>query len=493
MVTEVKHFESLYPVQAREKELAQIVNFVREGNSAQIISLPGVGRSNILGLLAYNRAVRLKHFPTKNAFVHFILVNFSELAGRELIDVTKLMFLNLVDSLRDRDMQEEYAVTNEIFRESLSYQDELVIFQGLKRAVDYLAVEKKLTLIFLFDRFEEYVPMLSHAFFSNLRILRNLAKYRFSVVFTLYKPLEEILEAELLADFYEFVAGHIVYLSLYDEPTVTFRLAYLEQLTGKKLSEQTRTGLLKLTGGHWKLTRAGAEAILASEESAKDAILVSEAHPESGSWTSQDDSLSEFLLQQKPIRGALREIIFSFTPEEQKYLNSLVILEGSANWRRPREAQAGDPIATPALGKASLQDDRVRDYFEQLGLLRDGRLTIPLLAAYLQQEQEALKNQPQQIVYDEETNTIKQGETVLSDSLTAAEFRLLAYFLKHSGQVVNREDLISIVWQDAKSTAGVTDQAVDQLIFRLRRKIEENPNQPKHLLTVKGRGFSFAP
>lgn len=447
MLADVKHFESLYPSEARDKELEQIVGFVKEGNSAQIISLPGVGRSNLLGLLAYNREVRQKHFPTKNEFVHFIFVNFSELAGRPLLDVTKLMFLNLVDSLRERDMNEEYAVTNEIFRESLSYQDELVMFQGLKRAVNYLAVAKKLTLIFLFDRFEEYVPMLSHAFFSNLRILRNLAKYRFSVIFTLYKPLEDILEPELLADFHEFVAGHIVYLALYDEPTVRFRLSYLEELTGKKLPEKTRKELLMLTGGHWKLTRAGAEAILAAGET--------------------QENLTEFLLRQKPIKGALRDIIFSFTPEEQK------VLQGGADvWAQHRE---------------------VEESFERLGLVSDNKLTIPLLQAYLQEEQETLKNQPQQIIYDSETNTIRQGETVLSDSLTAAEFRLLAYLLQHPERVVGREELITIVWQDEKSTAGVTDQAVDQLIFRLRRKIETNPNTPKHLLTVKGRGFSFVP
>lgn len=493
MITDVKHFESLYPVTAREKELEQIVNFVREGNSSQVISLPGVGRSNILGLLAYNREVRQKHFPTKNAFVHFILVNFSELSGRPLIDVTKLMFLNLVDSLRDRDMLEEHAVANEIFRESLSYQDELVLFKGLKRAVEYLAVEKKLTLIFLFDRFEEYIPMLSHAFFSNLRILRNLAKYRFSVIFTLYKPLEDILEAELLADFYEFVAGHTVYLSLYDEPTVTFRLSYLEQLTGKKLVETTRKELLSLTGGHWKLTRAGAEAILAS-----DFVILSESeesHTKDPSTESQDNSLAAFLLKQKPIRGALREIILSFTPEEQKCLQ-VFVTQSKATFPRHAELDSASNKEIPNYHRSTnfsevpqVRDDQIREYFEKIGLVKAGELAIPLLGVYL--EQEHIKNQPQHIVYDEETNTIRHGETVLSDSLTAAEFRLLAYFLKHPGRVIDREELISIVWQEAKSTAGVTDQAVDQLIFRLRRKIEDNSSQPRHLLTIKGRGFSF--
>jgi DNA-binding winged helix-turn-helix (wHTH) protein len=486
MNTEVKHFESLYPVETREQELGQLVNFVREGNSSQIVSLPGVGRSNILGLLAYNRAVREKHFPTKNAFVHFVLVNFSEVADRPLIDATKLMFLNLVDSLREREMLEEHAVASEIFRESLSYQDELVLFKGLKRVVEYLAVGKKLTIIFLFDRFEEYVPMLDHAFFSNLRILRNIAKYRFSVVFTLFKPLEDILEASLLADFYEFVAGHVVYLRLYDEPSVSFRLAYLEQLTGKTIPDARKAELLELTGGHWKLTRAGAEAILANDVimSPSTSLRVNfseESHTKDPSAKPQDDWLQSFLLQQKTVTGALREILFTLTPEEQKYLQDLVI-----------PGLTGNPDSRIRENDKS-EYERVNEYFKKIGLVKEGNITIPLLSAYISLEQAAKQTEKQPIVFDEEKNVIRKGETVLSDSLTAAEFRLLAYLLRHPERVIEREELLAVVWQDAKTTAGVTDQAIDQLIFRLRRKIEENPNQPTHLVTVKGRGFSFTP
>src|SRR5205814_74896 len=104
-----------------------------------------------------------------------------------------------------------------MFRESLSFRDELVLFQGLKDAIDYLALEKKLTIVFLFDRFEDYIPTVSAEFFTNLRILRNRAKFQFSVVFSLNRPLEMVLEPAQLADFYEFVAGHQIYLRMYDK------------------------------------------------------------------------------------------------------------------------------------------------------------------------------------------------------------------------------------------------------------------------------------
>ena len=95
-------------------------------------------------------------------------------------------------------------------------------------------------------------------------------------------------------------------------------------------------------------------------------------------------------------------------------------------------------------------------------------------------------------MYEPATNLIKKGGIVLSDHLTKAEFRLLRHLLQHKDEVVEREDIVTTVWGENASTAGVTEQAIDQLIFRLRRKIETDPNNPLHLVTIKGRGVKFA-
>ena len=91
-----------------------------------------------------------------------------------------------------------------------------------------------------------------------------------------------------------------------------------------------------------------------------------------------------------------------------------------------------------------------------------------------------------------ETGEILKGETVLSDKLTSLEYRLLKFMLENKNRVLGKEEIINAVWREAKTTLGVTDQALDQLIFRLRKKIEDDPNNPEHILTVKGRGFKFS-
>lgn len=445
------HFESLYPDATRFDEIEQIFRFVKEGNSCQIVGFPGVGRTNLLGFLSYNKAIRLRHMGDEQKWFHFVMVHFTELRKRPLSDATKLMFLTLVDSLREREMEEEYQKAREIFKESLAFNDEFVLFQGLKRVIDLLALEKKLTIVFLFDRFEEYVPMLSQEFFSNLRILRNRAKYRFSVVFSLNRPLEDLLEPMLFADFYEFIAGHTIYVPPVDKPGLEFRIAYLEKTSGQSLNEKVKKHLMELTAGHMKLTRLAIEIIL------KNAAQHS-------------NTLRHTLLEQKPIQGALAELWQALTPEEQ------TILEAITN---------------------NKSVDTADTFLEKAGLIRNGNITIPLLNTYIQALLEKESSQQQSkndhITIDEQTTDIVKGDLVLSDTLTALEYKLLRHLLQHAEKVIEREEIIDAVWGENASTAGVTDQAVDQLIFRLRRKIEDDPNNPQHLQTVKGRGFRFLP
>jgi DNA-binding response OmpR family regulator len=71
-------------------------------------------------------------------------------------------------------------------------------------------------------------------------------------------------------------------------------------------------------------------------------------------------------------------------------------------------------------------------------------------------------------------------------SLTPRELKVLALLHHHRGHVVARENILNEVW-------GVeyygTTRTLDQLMVKLRQKIEETPAEPRHLLTVHGFGY----
>ena len=206
------HFESLYPEETREKEVSELISYIKKGASAQVLALPGVGKSNFLRLLSYSNSVRLKHLGPDYKWFHFVYMDLSEVQERSLLDILKFIMISLSYSLSERKMEKETETVNAFLKEALSFQDELILSQALKKTIDYLCIEKELTVVFLFDRFDTYVPHVISQFFLDLKILRNRAKYRFSCVFALNRPLEDILEPSLLSEFYEFIAGNTIFL-----------------------------------------------------------------------------------------------------------------------------------------------------------------------------------------------------------------------------------------------------------------------------------------
>lgn len=72
--------------------------------------------------------------------------------------------------------------------------------------------------------------------------------------------------------------------------------------------------------------------------------------------------------------------------------------------------------------------------------------------------------------------------------LTILENRILLYFLKNANSVINRDELMMVVWG---YNSDVNTRTLDMHIVRLRKKIENNPDRPHFMQTVRGVGYKF--
>lgn len=79
----------------------------------------------------------------------------------------------------------------------------------------------------------------------------------------------------------------------------------------------------------------------------------------------------------------------------------------------------------------------------------------------------------------------KAGELL---EVSAREFRLLQYFIEHRGEVVTRDTLLDAVW--GYESAPLT-RTVDMHVAKLRKKIEDTPDEPKWVVTVHRMGYKF--
>jgi two-component system KDP operon response regulator KdpE len=82
--------------------------------------------------------------------------------------------------------------------------------------------------------------------------------------------------------------------------------------------------------------------------------------------------------------------------------------------------------------------------------------------------------------------TVKKENALLK--LTSTEFNLIALFAKNEGRVLRHQFILKEIW-------GITYQTETQylrvFVGTLRKKIEDNPNQPKHIITESGVGYRF--
>ncbi|MEE9288031.1 MAG: response regulator transcription factor [Bacteroidota bacterium] len=80
---------------------------------------------------------------------------------------------------------------------------------------------------------------------------------------------------------------------------------------------------------------------------------------------------------------------------------------------------------------------------------------------------------------------IKKNKTL---KLSAKEFEILKYLVLHESEVVTRDMLLDDVWG---YETFPTTRTVDNYVLSLRKKIEDNPSKPKHLLTIHTAGYKF--
>ena len=72
--------------------------------------------------------------------------------------------------------------------------------------------------------------------------------------------------------------------------------------------------------------------------------------------------------------------------------------------------------------------------------------------------------------------------------LTLMEMKLLRYLIDHQGTIVSRKTILEDVWGLQEDT---DTRAIDNFIVRLRKYLEDEPNNPKYLRTVRGVGYKF--
>lgn len=107
------------------------------------------------------------------------------------------------------------------------------------------------------------------------------------------------------------------------------------------------------------------------------------------------------------------------------------------------------------------------------------------------QENSARANNPDIFKFNGKTIDFSRQELTAAgktEKLTLMEAEFLRYLIRHEGQPVSRRNILEDVWGLHEDT---DTRAIDNFVARLRKLIENEPANPRHVLTVRGVGYRF--
>jgi DNA-binding winged helix-turn-helix (wHTH) protein len=75
------------------------------------------------------------------------------------------------------------------------------------------------------------------------------------------------------------------------------------------------------------------------------------------------------------------------------------------------------------------------------------------------------------------------------EKLSKKEYELIRFLYRNAGAICSRDEIIEAVWPETRDASAISDAAIDQLVHRLREKVEPNPSQPSRIISKKAFGY----
>jgi len=435
----------------RNIEVKQLLNWLHAGESASIVGVSGVGKSNLFNHLL-DSEVQKYHLERKLDDFIFVRVNFHYLpdfSNRSIYSLILEQFELLGDWVEQAGLESTIIDKIEEQHEALlnAGDDLLKVQRYFKVALRLLLANSQRKLVLLCDQFDDIYQEADDRLFANLRGLREAYKYRLSYLIFTRDVLTSLAPmAPGREEFYELLAPNVMGLKPYNQEDAKLLLARVADRNQWTVETPIEESLFKLTGGHAGLLRAAFMAINQNDVALKDDV----------------EETAESLLTVPNIES-----------ECGKIWNSLTVEEHQALAYRVHDLPSEDDVsAVKRLQLKGLLD-------EETGR----RLFSPLFAAYVK-NQEALWERS--LYLDERTRQVwVLGRS--TPALTALEYRLFDVLYERLGSLVTKDELIDAGWPSAQG--GVSDEALTAALYRLRKKIEPEPDSPQFLESLRDQGY----
>lgn len=455
-----------FPSTYRQLEIQRLACWINAGQSGSVIGLPGCGRSNLLEFLCSHPALCRTATSADFPAMALIPINLYTLPALDMTTFYRGM-LRAFYHAAPTFIPDLQVATARFYREHIAAQDPFLPQSALYELL-LLFQQSQTRVVLVLNHLDDFLLEASPKITDTLRGLRDTFRHTLCIIAGMSQEVAYLPRPELVGELYELLDRNVCWVGVMTDADAE---ALLLRATATASSPPTT-----------------AEICAMSRLAGNFPVLL---HSIAQWWGNLPAMLpvnqwAAALSVENNVVYRLRKMWNGLTQEEQFVLAELHAIQS-------RFPPARKPHQESHAARQTLQQ---RHYplltrMAQKGVCcqREGQWKIQgeLFAAYVQEMGTVSRGR---IWLEPETQTIYQGLTPVKD-LTPLENRLLVYLIKHPYRPHEKDDLIAYLWEEQES--AMVDNDLQQLIYRLRKKVDTMP--PYYILTWKGRpgGYQFYP
>lgn len=439
-----------HPVTFRQELVAPLTKKLLAGESVAVIGAASMAKSNLVRFLL-RPDVRQHYLGAHSANFIFCLVNTNRLeqadyAGYELI------LTSLVEAVEQMGGPDDLArQLADLHRELVREKDRLLGLRYLERAVKLLVNKQGWRVVLLLDEFDAFYKSADVQFLRCLRALRDEHKYRLMYVCFARTRLERLRATAEVEDFFELFNRNYLGLQPYQSEDAGRVLDQLQARKESTLPVAQRELLLTACAGHPGLLVAAFDALVSLP-------------------AGQEPTLAA-LAQDSRVDEECRKLWEGLDLDEQWSLVRLV-----TGYPEPAESEPLNLLELKGL------------------VVRSGNNWQVFSPLFLEHCLARANQESYEINIDEDTASVWVSGKNVTD-LSPLEFDLIKFLFRKRGKVCSRDEILIALYPSEFSGTHLpelSDNRVDNLIRRLRDKVEPLPNRQRLIRTVRGHGYMLA-
>jgi DNA-binding winged helix-turn-helix (wHTH) protein len=465
----------------READLAALFADVHDMHCTSVVGVSNFGKSALLRAMTDPQVER--RYLSAEAGVLFIYVDFNQMLEMSEQAFCELILRCSLEALHASQAQEEVIRRVETAYTGLvapasSFEIPLRFAQAMAAIGDLLPQR----VVFLLDELDEAVQGIDGRVFLNLRALKDRHWQCLSYITATNRRLAQLRQDPEVVEFSELFDHHVLYVSPLTNAEITSFASRFAADEGVTFSEDDLAFLRLWAGGHPGLLEAACRVLgLVTGRPTRDP---------SQDWIIHRRA-AEILVQDLNIQAECRKIWADLTPGEQEALLSLHHSEGSAD--SPSAPDMESVIAKHLVVGQPVPPVLAKPHGPGVPPSGPGGSELHVFARAFHEftERQGVTRRPgfAGIRLDPDSGEVwVQGAQV--PTLTNLEYRLLLLLYGRLGKICSKYDVVEAVWGE-DYIDEVDDARIEKLISRLRQKLEPDPNSPRFVLTIRGRGYKL--